>query len=313
MQAVIGSSWKSWCKRRGLSNSSTETTRSRIDYNRQYYLQTEEKKKDSARRYYAQNEDREKALKRGYRLENGDKRREYGREYHVRKLQNPETYVPRSTANKSWKTPELVRAFFDSIAKQLHILEPSDWYRISNYQIIALGGQTLYRKFAHLGLALHYAYPEIDWNMCRFSAKGKKTGQRWLRVTIEELLPGIEIVEDYKHPDVSWELLGAHVELDLWLPKYQIGIEYQGEQHYHSLDTAFGPNGMTNVYGERDQLKRALCIPQGITLISIPYWWDGSKESLSATLFQARPDVFPASEASPIPHNRPQTASRYLE
>jgi hypothetical protein len=62
----------------------------------------------------------------------------------------------------------------------------------------------LYPKFGSLGRALQYAYPETHWNLSKFSHRGKKSGQRWLRVKIEELLPGTEIVEDYQHPDLIW-------------------------------------------------------------------------------------------------------------
>jgi hypothetical protein len=34
--------------------------------------------------------------------------------------------------------------------------------------------------------------------------------------------------------------------------------------------------------------------------------WDGDAESLAATLYQARPDVFPVSHATPIPSEMPQ-------
>jgi hypothetical protein len=36
--------------------------------------------------------------------------------------------------------------------------------------------------------------------------------------------------------------------------------------------------------------------------------WDGDEASLSATLYQARPDVFPVSGASPIPSEMPEQA-----
>jgi hypothetical protein len=65
-------------------------------------------------------------------------------------------------------------------------------------------GLTLYSKFQNLGNALQYAYPEINWDQSKFSMRGKKSEQRWLRVLIEELVPGIEIVEDYQHPDLTW-------------------------------------------------------------------------------------------------------------
>src|SRR5689334_9639565 len=41
---------------------------------------------------------------------------------------------------KSWKTPEVVRDYFESIKSKLHISHYTDWYRISRTQIMELGG-----------------------------------------------------------------------------------------------------------------------------------------------------------------------------
>jgi hypothetical protein len=65
----------------------------------------------------------------------------------------------------------------------------------------------LYPKFGGLGGALQYAYPEVNWDLRKFSLRGKKSEQRWLKVIIEERLPGIEIVEDFHHPDLFWGML----------------------------------------------------------------------------------------------------------
>lgn len=65
-------------------------------------------------------------------------------------------------------------------------------------------GVSLYAKFGDLGHALQYAYPEFEWDLSRFSVKGKKSGQRLLKAKIEELLPGEEILEEYQHPDLVW-------------------------------------------------------------------------------------------------------------
>jgi hypothetical protein len=52
-----------------------------------------------------------------------------------------------------------------------------------------------------------------------------------------------------------------------------------------------------------DQLKAEVSKRAGVTLIKVPYWWDKSKESLMATIRQARPDIeLPIStSAKPIP------------
>lgn len=108
-------------------------------------------------------------------------------------------------------------------------------------------GRYLYSKFDSLGNALQYAYPEFDWDLSKFSHRGKKAEQRSLRSKIEELLPGIEVIEEHQHSDcalgtsvVHWHtrcltagLIGIDgsqrpIEFDLWIPQHRIAIEYHG-------------------------------------------------------------------------------------
>jgi hypothetical protein len=42
---------------------------------------------------------------------------------------------------------------------------------------------------------------------------------------------------------------------------------------------------------QKDQEKQVGCKRQNITLIEIPYWWNGSKEDVLATIHKHRPDV----------------------
>jgi hypothetical protein len=65
-------------------------------------------------------------------------------------------------------------------------------------------GHFLAQKFDGLGGALQFAYPEIDWDLTAFSFKGKKSEQRWLKMRLAELLPDIDIIEEYSHPDLSY-------------------------------------------------------------------------------------------------------------
>jgi hypothetical protein len=53
-----------------------------------------------------------------------------------------------------------------------------------------------------------------------------------------------------------------------------------------------------------------LYLQLGITLIEVPYWWDGKKESLAATIHHFRSDIISQQDpllltASPIP-NKPE-------
>lgn len=312
----------------------TRNVDSRVEYHRQYNLLNKDKnaeyrarkldaKPGYHRHYYLRNKDKNPE----YRMSNGDSRVEYRRQYYLQnadknadyRAQNDRTdYLQQYSLGKkefnrsahgylrtnlSWKTPDLVREYFESVASQLNISTIGDWYRISKKQLDQYKGSPLCNKFGNLGTALQYAYPEIQWDLSVFGSRGKKkAGQRWLKMKIKELLPGTVIIEDFLHPDLNWDDSDRKMELDLWIPQYGIGIEFQGEQHYTHVDV-FGPS--TGAYWERDILKNNLCATQGITLVVIPYWWDGEIASLSATLYQTRPDVFPVSDANPIPREKP--------
>jgi hypothetical protein len=59
-------------------------------------------------------------------------------------------------------------------------------------------------KFGSLGNALQYIYPEYPWDLNKFSFTGKKSTQRWLYIKMKELLPNVDIIEEFNHPDLVW-------------------------------------------------------------------------------------------------------------
>jgi hypothetical protein len=98
------------------------------------------------------------------------------------------------------------------------------------------------------------------------------------------------IVENFLHPALQWYGdLGVQfqrpMELDVWIPARRLGFEYDGEQHYHEHVELFGSNSLS-LFAERDQKKKEACQREGLTLISIPYWWDKSKSSLECIIVE---------------------------
>jgi hypothetical protein len=85
-------------------------------------------------------------------------------------------------------------------------------------------------------------------------------------------------------------------------------LEYQGETHFFS----------SNIFGKSsdrqraDQIKRNFASQMGITLISIPFWWDKSPNSLASTIRLYRPDINISgiSVAEPIPSTIPKQLLR---
>lgn len=274
------------------------TNKDKIKENKiEYY----KKNKDNIQEYYVLNKDKRKE----YRIKNQDKITESERKYKLKnrekardfRIQKDPNYIPYD----SWKTREQSRKSLESIASLLHIKDLSDWYRVSLNQIKHLGGGRVIDKFGSLCNALQYIYPEYSWDLSKFSFKGKKSTQRWLYFKLKELLPNVDIIEDFNHPDLAWEKIKYPIQLDIWVPEYNLALEYQGEHHYYDLHTAYGTGSTSKMFFERDQEKKNMCLDKGITLVCIPYWWNGKTNSLSSTLHQTYPTLFPKTDSPPIP------------
>lgn len=94
---------------------------------------------------------------------------------------------------------------------------------------------------------------------------------------------------------------GFPMQLDVFLEKEKLALEYQGQHHYYDI-FSLGPQWR---HRERDSEKRQSCEEHGVTLVPIPYWWDGRTESLQATIHKARSDLLTDSGEDPIPQVPP--------
>ena len=56
------------------------------------------------------------------------------------------------------------------------------------------------------------------------------------------------------------------MSLDFYLPKYNIAIECQGEQHFRPIDY-FGGNHEYDIICNRDKIKYNLCKEHGLSII----------------------------------------------
>lgn len=70
---------------------------------------------------------------------------------------------------------------------------------------------------------------------------------------------------------------------DFYLPDYNIAIEYQGEQHYRSVDF-FGGEEKFKIQQKHDNIKREYCNNNNIRLLEIPYF-KNVEEELNNFLF----------------------------
>jgi hypothetical protein len=102
--------------------------------------------------------------------------------------------------------------------------------------------------------------------------------------------------------DVSFISFIVTDDRKIFLPHLSLTLEYQGDQHYLSNKRL----GNSAVYQRRDQAKRTFASQFGLTLISIPFWWDRSLSSLAATIQYYRPDItIQEKNVPPIPFEMP--------
>src|SRR5690349_11564564 len=89
------------------------------------------------------------------------------------------------------------------------------------------------------------------------------------------------------------------------LPNLGLAFEYQGETHYFSSHLF----GRATDRQSADQIKRQFAGEMGITLISIPFWWDKLPNSLIGTIQLHRPDIYFGNldVGDPIPSELPLT------
>eukprot|EP00026_Physarum_polycephalum_P021620 Phypoly_transcript_24980.p1 GENE.Phypoly_transcript_24980~~Phypoly_transcript_24980.p1 ORF type:complete len:172 (+),score=27.54 Phypoly_transcript_24980:42-518(+) len=93
-----------------------------------------------------------------------------------------------------------------------------------------------------------------------------------------------------KNTDLKHPTSGAYLELDVWIPQLNIAFEFQDAYHY--VPTWY--NHISHeVVSKNDNVKRDIVQQKEITFVVVPCWWDGSTESLEATMHFHRPDLVP--------------------
>ena len=109
--------------------------------------------------------------------------------------------------------------------------------------------------------------------------------QKWITEVhiyriVRQLFDADEVVFHYR----GKELQG--LELDIWVPKYALGVEYQGEQHFRPIDF-FGGKSALEKRKKNDARKRRLCRMLNYTLIEFRYDESLSDSAIAAKISEA--------------------------
>jgi len=222
---------------------------------------------------------------------------------------------------------ENIPKMIDYVEKELRVHKPSDWYRVTMDQLNQLGVGSFFRsskrsrmetedktkevktkeddgekRKENIGLksdeeeegrrlleVLRKVYPNEVWKSELFSRKGmKRSSEKYLLLLLEKIFPNTEILSNFTHKKLRYANSEKPMQLDVFLPELNLAFEYQGKQHFSQL----------RVYGEvgermeKDVEKEVEVKKEGITLITIPFWWNQKEETILRSLFRERPELF---------------------
>lgn len=121
-------------------------------------------------------------------------------------------------------------------------------------------------------------------NIVRQEFGFRKVGDGWvsetlLFQTVCRLFPGEEIIRHHR-PD--W-LDG--LEIDIFVPRLDLGLEYQGQQHFRPI-SAWGGEKALRALQERDERKRKICEEVGLTLVEVDFTEAITEEHVRNRLLQ---------------------------
>ncbi len=93
------------------------------------------------------------------------------------------------------------------------------------------------------------------------------------------------------HPSISLTIsisTGKSISYDVFISGLSLALEAQGHQHYHWHYRSGDPA----LQRSKDEEKRFKSQQAGITLVTVPYWWQPKRiDSLVASIRERRPDV----------------------
>ena len=104
-------------------------------------------------------------------------------------------------------------------------------------------------------------------------------GHSALYKLLQNLFPGERVVLEHH--------IGERLRLDIFVPAYNLAVEFHGRQHFEFVEHFHGTIYEFRASQERDQRKMELCKEQGIALVVFRYNDKLNEESVFARILDA--------------------------
>jgi hypothetical protein len=187
-----------------------------------------------------------------------------------------------------WEPSENRSKYMDWLENVFDIKDSKSWYQITSGNVVLNCGHGFMAKYNNsLIEALKVHYPNQNWNASKWALNGNSQTQKRMKDTLSNELPnGIEIECNF---GLAWIGQFKHrpMYFDIWIPYYNIAMEYHGTQHYMEVKFVHDDEGLNN-QNLRDRAKEAKCKEMEISYIGIPFWWnwDSSIMNIVGVIFK---------------------------
>lgn len=222
-----------------------------------------------------------------YKIELSDLKKFYARSltrYHKTVYKIAKLHYPNYTF-LAWKFKKIERGYFSNrknilsyvhwLEKKLSIKKKKDWYIYGYENFSNNEGHSLLQKFSHSPLKiLQFCYKSYPWDVLRFGKSSKFEKQ--LFKLVKRLLRGKKVVHRYRSGKFRFKKSNRPMELDIYLPEFNKGIEFQGSQHYFAK---WGKHELREIK-QRDREKKKKFKNNGIKILYVDYKWKGQKKTI---------------------------------
>jgi hypothetical protein len=182
---------------------------------------------------------------------------------------------------------ETQRRFIKYLEQKLGIKNPEEWYRVTKADFERIKISYSFRNQAELLKFLHSAHPDLEWRPERLS--WASIGYSKLHSTLVKIFPDTEVALWKECFPLDALETVAYRDTVLVVPRFKLIFEYQGPISYAKQIL-----GKENAFVTRIENEELLSLAErkGLTLISIPFWWNRKETAVMAEIWRVRKDLF---------------------
>lgn len=182
------------------------------------------------------------------------------------------------------KVPRFIGGDMDILRKAVSFVEaerqlskPQDWYSVTQDQLKELGVFGVFTENGGLFQCLKLIRPDFNWEEDKFVSV-RNFAKQALRQHLRRLWPKLKIVQDYQ--------LTPEFTVTFFIPTLNLAFDYQPLSKYDSNEETLFDLTSTESARKAEAAERL-----GVSLVSVPFWWDRSLDSLTASILEQKPSL----------------------